>query len=56
MLAETKKKPAYRMLAAVAETKGGPWFFKLTGPERTVEKNRAAFESLLASIRVGGGA
>lgn len=46
-----KPKPGFRMLGAIAESKMGPWFFKLTGPERTVAKWQSSFESFLNSIR-----
>ncbi len=41
----------YRMLAAVIETSGRPWFLKLTGPEKTVAKWEADFERFVASVR-----
>jgi hypothetical protein len=47
-------KPGQRLLAAIA---GGPdanWFFKLIGPEATVENQRAAFEDLVGSLKRGG--
>jgi len=43
----------YRMLAAIVETSGGPWFFKLTGPAKTVRKWEASFQAFLATIRRG---
>jgi hypothetical protein len=46
-------KPDYRMLAAIVETSGGPWFFKLTGPTRTVEKWEQSFETFLRTVRIG---
>jgi hypothetical protein len=49
-LAEVKNKPGYRMLAAVAEAAGGPWFFKLTGPANTVARWQASFTSFLDSL------
>jgi hypothetical protein len=51
MLAEVQSKPGFRMLAAVAETSAGPWFFKLTGPAATIRKWEATFERFLDSIR-----
>jgi hypothetical protein len=51
MLAETKAKPNFRMLAAVAEAANGPWFFKLTGPAKTVGKWEIGFQSFLDSIQ-----
>ena len=46
-------KPGFRMLGAIAESGKGPWFFKLTGPERTVAKWQSSFESFLDSISQG---
>jgi len=51
MMGETKPKPNFRMLAAVAETPAGPWFFKLTGPARTLERWAASFMSFLDTIQ-----
>ncbi len=41
----------YRMLAAVAEASDGPWFFKLTGPAKTVAKWEPSFESFVDTIQ-----
>jgi hypothetical protein len=49
---ETIAKPNFRMLAAIAETPGGPWFFKLTGPEKTIEKWEEPLGAFLDSIRL----
>lgn len=43
-------KDNYRMLAAVVETRRGPWFFKLTGPKATIEKHRAAYMEMLSKV------
>lgn len=40
--------PGQRLIGAVVEGAGGPWFFKLTGPDGTVA---AAREPLLAMLR-----
>ena len=45
------EKPDFRMLAAVAEAGSGPWFFKLTGPAKTVARWEPAFESFLATLQ-----
>lgn len=45
-------KPGFRLLAAVVETPAGPYFFKLTGPERTVRRWRESFESAIESVRL----
>ena len=44
-------KPNFRMLAAVLETGEGPFFFKLVGPEKTIEKWSAAFGDFVKSAR-----
>ncbi len=41
----------YRLLGAVVEGAGGPWFFKVTGPEATLESQRQAFLALLRGVR-----
>jgi hypothetical protein len=46
-------KPGYMLLGAVAEGPDANWFFKFTGPESTVMAQRAAFDSLLASLKPG---
>ncbi len=43
--------PGSRLLGAVIEGPGGPWFFKLTGPSDTVSAAAPAFDSMLRSIR-----
>jgi hypothetical protein len=40
-----------RLLGAVVEGPGGPWFFKATGPDATIEGGRNAFVGMLRSIR-----
>jgi hypothetical protein len=48
----TKPKESYALVAAIVEGSGGdPWFFKLTGPEKTVAAARADFDSLANSFR-----
>lgn len=44
-------KPNYRMLAAIVETAGGPWFFKLTGPKQTVSKWKGSFDDFVKTIK-----
>ena len=50
--AERLDKPGFRLLAAVVESPVGPWFFKLTGPERTIARWDAAFGAFLRTVRV----
>ena len=47
-------KKDYRMLAAIAQTPSGPWFFKLTGPRKTIDKWHRGFLAFLDTIRPGG--
>jgi len=51
MLAEKKTKPNFRMLAAVAEVSGGAWFFKLTGPSKTIDQWEKSFYAFLDTIQ-----
>lgn len=42
--------PGARLLGAVVEGEGGPWFVKLTGPEATVAAERDGFLGMLRAI------
>jgi hypothetical protein len=44
------EKSGWRLLAAVVEGDGGPWFWRLTGPDATVAAAKPQFEALLASL------
>ncbi len=48
---QVKPMSEYRLLGAVAEAANGPWFFKLTGPAKTVAKWESSFQSFLDSIQ-----
>lgn len=50
---EPEPKPDYMLLGAIVPGPEANWFFKCTGPERTMEANRARFDALLASVRGG---
>ena len=52
-MAPPEPKPGYKLLGAVAEGADANWFFKFTGPEKTVEANRGAFEEMLRSLKRG---
>jgi hypothetical protein len=39
--------PGYRLIGAVVEGSGGPWFFKATGPDATLEPRRAELLDML---------
>lgn len=45
--------PNSMLLGAVVEGPGGPWFFKATGPEKTLSPQRDAFVAMLKSARRG---
>lgn len=44
--------PDYAMLAAIAETKNGPWFFKAVGPQKTVDHWRSSFDEFVKSFHM----
>jgi hypothetical protein len=44
-------KSGWRLLAAVVEGPGGPWFWRLTGPDATVKAAKPQFEALLTSLQ-----
>ena len=46
-------KPGQMLLGAIAEGPDANWFFKLTGPEATLEAQREAFEGMILSLRRG---
>jgi hypothetical protein len=48
-------KPNQMLLGAIAKGPDANWFFKLTGPQATVEDQRAAFEGLVGSLKQGKG-
>jgi hypothetical protein len=43
-------KDGWRLLGAVVEGPGGPWFFRLTGPDATVAAAKKQFDAVLASL------
>jgi len=48
---QRNNKPHFRLRAGVVETPKGPYFIKLTGPERTVGRWDDAFNQFVASFR-----
>jgi hypothetical protein len=48
--AEKYNKPGFRLLGAIVQTPSKGYFFRLTGPEKTVESARAGFDALIASM------
>jgi hypothetical protein len=49
---EHLNKPNYRLRAAVVETARGPYFIKLTGPDRTIARWDDAFNQFIASLKL----
>jgi len=47
--------PGSRLLGAVVEGPGGPWFLKATGPDLTLAPQRLAFLGMLQRARAAGG-
>lgn len=50
MAQKDKPKTGERLLGAIAETANGPWFIKLTGPERTVARWQPTFDAFINSF------
>lgn len=51
MSGEVKAGETYALLAAIVMTPDMPYFFKMTGPQKSVEAARKDFEALLASFK-----
>ena len=49
--AAAAERPVGTRRLSIVEVSGDPWFFKLTGPEKTVHAARPDFESLANSVR-----
>jgi hypothetical protein len=47
----TTEQPNSRLLGAVVEGAGGPWFFKATGPDSTISAERDNFLTMLKSVK-----
>jgi hypothetical protein len=48
---EVTKKPNFRMLAAIVEAPDSSYFFKLTGPAKTVAKWEKSFHEFVGSVQ-----
>jgi hypothetical protein len=46
-----EEQKGYRLIGAVAEGPGGPWFFKVTGPDATLAPRREEMLAMLRSAR-----
>jgi hypothetical protein len=49
----TEPKAGWALLGAIAEVPGqtAPWFFKMTGPEKTISSARGDFDKMIDSLR-----
>ena len=47
----TTPKKDFAMYAAIVEAPGGAWFFKLTGPKKTVAEAKPELDSLIDSVK-----
>lgn len=47
------EQPGHALLGAIARGPDANWFFKLTGPEKTVAAQKDAFESMIRSLKKG---
>jgi hypothetical protein len=45
-------KDSYRMLGAIVETPGRPWYFKAVGPAETIAQHREEFMDFLHTLKV----
>jgi len=54
MGAGSRSQTGYALLGAVATGADANWFFKLVGPEATIEAARDDFETMLQSVEKGG--
>jgi hypothetical protein len=52
--AAAEPKPGYMLLGAIIEGPDANWFFKFTGPEKTVRAQQAAFEQMVRGVKRGG--
>jgi hypothetical protein len=46
-----EKRPEHRMLAVVWQSKNGPYFMRLVGPRKTVERYKPGFDAWLRRFR-----
>ena len=49
---EHPSRPGYRLLGAVVEGDGGPWYWRAVGPAATIAKAKEGFDALVDSLQV----
>jgi hypothetical protein len=47
----TESTTGSKLIGAVVEGPGGPWFFKISGPAATVSAAEPEFDAMLRSVR-----
>ncbi len=47
---EHVNEPGHRVLAAIIEHDGGPYYIKVSGPEATVSRWKSAYDRMMASV------
>jgi hypothetical protein len=47
------ERPKYMLLGAIADGPDAKWFFRATGPQATLEAQRAAFNRMIRSLKRG---
>jgi hypothetical protein len=47
---EASAQPGWALIGAIVSTSGTPYFFKLTGPEKSVRAARGEFDALIGSL------
>jgi hypothetical protein len=51
MATETERRPNYRMINIILETKNGPYFFRLVGPDETVARYKKGFDEWIEGFK-----
>jgi hypothetical protein len=49
---DTTPKPGQMLLGAIVQGPDANWFFKCTGPKKTIESHRKEFDALIDSVKV----
>jgi hypothetical protein len=49
--AKAEEKPDFRMVGVIFESKNGPYFMRLVGPAKTVEKHKKEFDDWLKNFK-----
>ena len=52
--APAEQKPGWRLIGAVVEGPGGPWFFKAVGPKETMAAVENEISAMFHSVEAGG--